>query len=31
MLIGWFKLRGFACARTVVKMGRGMPDPDRFD
>ena len=21
MLIGWFKLRGFECARTAIKMG----------
>ena len=26
MLIGWFKLRGFAGVGTAVKIGRGMPD-----
>ena len=26
IIIGWFKLRGFACMGTAVKMGRGMPD-----
>ena len=31
MLIGWFKLRGFMCTGTVVKMGRGMSDLDRHD
>ena len=31
MLIGCFKLRGFACAGTAVKMGRGMPGLNRHD
>ena len=33
MLIGWFKLKGFECTGTAVKMGRGMPDlyTDRHD
>ena len=26
MLIGWFKLRGFAHMGIVVKIGRGIPD-----
>ena len=33
IIIGWLKLRGFACMGTAVKMGKGMPDlyTDRHD